>query len=55
MISEIFLTYDYRTECFNKNETFILNLFKKLFSFRKDFGTVLTEEIRIAKFVPRCL
>ena len=38
-----------RSEDINK-DTFILNLLKKTFSFRKHFGTVLTEEIRIAKF-----
>ena len=33
-----------------KDDTSICNLLKKTFSFRKHFGTVLTEEIRIAKF-----
>ena len=39
-----------RSEDINKDDTSILNLLKKTFSFRKHFGTVLTEEIRIAKF-----
>ena len=40
-----------RSEDINKDDTSILNLFKKkTFSFRKHFGTVLTDEIRIAKF-----
>ena len=38
-----------RSEDINKDDTSILNLFKKFFSFCKHFGTVLTEEIRIAK------
>ena len=33
-----------------KDDTSILNLLKKTFSFRKQFGTVLIEEIRIAKY-----
>ena len=39
-----------QSEDINKDDTSILNLLKKTFSFRKHFGTVLTEEIRIAKF-----
>ena len=39
-----------RSEYINKDDTSISNLFKKTFSFRKHFSTVLTEEIRIAKF-----
>ena len=39
-----------RSEAINKDDTSILNLLKKSFSFRKHFGTVLTEEIRIAKY-----
>ena len=39
-----------RSEDINKDDTSILNLFKKTLSFRKHFGTVLTEEIQIAKF-----
>ena len=39
-----------RSEDINKDDISILNLFKKTFSFRKHVGTVLTEEIRIAKF-----
>ena len=39
-----------RGEDINRDDTTILNLLKKTFSFRKHFGTVLTEEIRIAKF-----
>ena len=38
-----------RSEDISKNDTSISNLLKKL-SYRKYFGTVLTEEIRIAKF-----
>ena len=36
------------SEDINKDDTSILNLFKT-FSFCKHFGTVLTEEIRIAE------
>ena len=51
MISEKKFTNDYRTdENINKDVTSTLNLLKKTFIFRKHFGTVLTEEIRIAKF-----
>ena len=51
MISEIFLTMTItRSEDINKDDTSILNLLKKTFSFRKPFGIVLTEEIRKAKF-----
>ena len=38
-----------RSEDINKDDTSILNLLKT-FSFRKHLDTVLTEEIRIAKF-----
>ena len=38
------------SEDINKDDTSILDFFKKTFSFRKHFGTVLTEEIRIATF-----
>ena len=34
----------------NKNDTSILNLFLKVFSFRKHFGTVSIGEIRMANF-----
>ena len=39
-----------RSEDINKDNTSILDLLKKTFSFGKHFGTVLTEEIGIAKF-----
>ena len=39
-----------RSEDISKDDISILNLLKKTFSFREHFGTVLTEEIRIAKF-----
>ena len=39
-----------RSEDINKDDTSILNLFKKTVSFCKHFGTILTVEIRIAKF-----
>ena len=39
-----------RSEDINKDDTSIFNLLKKTFSFRKHFGTVLTEEIRITNF-----
>ena len=39
-----------RSEDINKDDISILNLLKKTFSFRKHFGTVLTDEIQIAKF-----
>ena len=38
-----------RSEDISKDDTSILNLFKKTFRFRKHFGTVFTEEIGIAK------
>ena len=38
------------SEYINKDDSSILNLFKKTFSFRKHFSKVLTKEIRIAKF-----
>ena len=44
-----------RSEDISKEETSKLNLFKKKFSFRKHYGTVLTEEIRIAKFCTEVL
>ena len=50
-ISEIFLTNDYRMEWRHMSRWYInLKCLKKTFSFRKHFVTVLTEEIRIAKF-----
>ena len=39
-----------RSEDNSKDDISISNLLKKTFSFRKHFGAVLTEEIRIAKF-----
>ena len=39
-----------RSQDINKDDTSILNLLKKIFSFRKHFSKVLIEEIRIAKF-----
>ena len=39
-----------RSEDISKDDTSILNLLIKTFNFRKHFGTILTEEIRIAKF-----
>ena len=51
MISEIFLTNDYRTDWRHQCRWYIfIKLVKNTFSFRKHFSTVLTEEIRIAKF-----
>ena len=51
MISEVFLTNDItRSEDINKDDTSILNLLKETLSFRKHFGTVFTDEIRIEKF-----
>ena len=38
------------SEDINKVDISILNLFKETVSFRKHFGTVLKEEIRITKF-----
>ena len=45
-----------RSEDFNKDDTSILNLLKKTFSFLKHFGTVFNRgnsELRF--FVPKCL
>ena len=39
-----------RSEDISKDDTSILNLLKKTYSFRKHFVTVLTNEIQIAKF-----
>ena len=39
-----------RIEDINNDDISILYLLKKTFSFRKQFGAVLTEEIRMAKF-----
>ena len=39
-----------RSADISKDDTSLFSLFKKTFSFRKHFGTVLTEEIQIAKF-----
>ena len=39
-----------RSEDINKVDIPILNLLKKNLSYRKHFGTILTQEIRIAKF-----
>ena len=44
-----------RSEDINKDDISILNLLKITFSFCIHFGTVLTEEIRIANFVSKCL
>ena len=43
-----------RSEDINEDDTSRLNLLKKNFYYRKHFGTVLTEEIRIAKFCTFC-
>ena len=41
----------WRSEDINKDDNYIyIKFVQKTFSFRKHFGTVLTEEIRVAKF-----
>ena len=51
MISAIFLTNYYRTDWRHQLRWYIYFKFvQKTYSFRKHFGTILTEEIRIAKF-----